>query len=217
VAAKKYVKAGTSRAGRWSDETAKRQLPRRTENILSKYGEATPEDLARGRDWYATAHHIATRLGGGDVHKGAGIIAALSPQKDWDINLEGAHHIVRTGTPWRHTTSDNNRKALRILSGEHPNDVLNTPAGHKVYSFYRNIVHLNDPNVVTIDKHAHDIAMGIPPGYRQASKIDMGLGERKRYDHFVQAYASATHKSDEELPSTMQAITWVTQRRQKGL
>lgn len=208
-------KFGVSRkTGRWSDQTAKRKLPEHIDNIQLKYSQATPDDIARGRDWYATAHQIAHTLGKGNVHTGAGVLAALSPNMDWDRNIEGAHHVVNTGTHWRHQTADNNSKALRILAGEHPDDVL---GGHKVKSFYRNIVNPEDPQTVTIDKHAHDIARGMPPGYRRKQDLDMGLSSKNRYDHFVTAYATATHRLGEAVPSQVQAITWTTHRRQKNV
>lgn len=208
-------KFGVSRkTGRWSETAAKRKLPEHVENIQLKYQQATPDDVARGKDWYATAHQIAHHLGGGDVHKGAGILAALSPNMDWDRNIEGARHVAQTGSPWRHQTEGNNTKALRILAGEHPHDVL---GGHKVRSFYHNIVNPEDPQTVTIDKHAHDIARGMPPGYRRKDATDLGLSIKSRYDHFVTAYATATHRLGEEVPSQVQAITWTTHRRQKSV
>jgi len=209
-------KVGISRTtGRWSPDTAKRQLPQHVKNISTKYQEATPDDLARGKDWYSTAHQIAHTLGRGDVSKGAGVLAALSPRTDWDKNVEGAHHIFKTGTAWHPAqTMDNNKKALRILQGEHPEKVL---GGHKVLNFYRNIVNPDDTSAVTIDKHAHDIAKGVPPGYRRKTSADFGLSEVGRYNHFVEAYTRATHHVGESIPSTVQATTWITQRRQKGV
>lgn len=208
-------KSGVSRkTGRWNPQTAKRQMPKHVENIQLKYQQATPDDLARGKDWYATAHRIAHGLGGGNVHLGAGVLAALSPNMDWDKNIEGAHHVVKTGGPWHHQTADNNTKALRILAGENPTDVL---GGYKVKNFYHNIVNPEDPGAVTIDKHAHDIARGMPPGYRRKEDLDLGLSSKNRYDHFVHAYATATHRLGEQIPSQVQAVTWTTHRRQKGV
>jgi len=186
------------------------------ENIAAKFEAATPEDRESGKLWYPTAREHAVIIGGGDAEKGAGILAALSPRTDWDANLQGAYHIAHTGTAWlaEHDTlkgagqtSDNNAKALRILNGEHPLKVL---GGHKVRSFYNNILNPDDPSHITIDKHAHDIAVGIPQGTRGSGSL--GLGAAGRYQHFVHAYRIASGELGVEVPNITQATTWVAHR-----
>lgn len=206
---------------RWDPEIAARAMTGHVQNIMSKYGAATAADREQGRVWYHMAHDHAVRIGGGDVVKGAGILAALSPGTEWEANLQGAYHIAKTGTPWlaEHDTvksagqtSDNNTKALRIHAGEHPLDdkVL---GGHKVISFFHNILNPEEVDHVTIDKHAHDIAIGHPYGVKKAPEdVDLGLSALGRYKHFAHAYRIATGELDLGVPSRLQATTWVTHR-----
>jgi hypothetical protein len=50
-------------------------------NITAAFRAATPEQVARGRQWYPVAHDLAVIIGGGDAMKGAGMLAALSAQR----------------------------------------------------------------------------------------------------------------------------------------
>lgn len=56
-------------------------------NILETYKQASPQEIADGLSWYSDAHDVARELAG-DVHVGAGVIAALSPQMQWDENIK---------------------------------------------------------------------------------------------------------------------------------
>lgn len=73
-------------------------------NALSRYRGATPEQVAEGRNWYATARARAEELArrtGGDFSKAAAIIAAMSPQMEWEGNLNAAAHFLNTYDPTR--------------------------------------------------------------------------------------------------------------------
>lgn len=71
-------------------------------NALSRYHGATPEQHAIGKNWYATARARAEELArrtGGDFSKAAAIIAAMSPQMEWEGNLNAAAHFLNTYNP----------------------------------------------------------------------------------------------------------------------
>lgn len=173
-------------------------------NIIHAWYMASDGDMAQGRAWYPVAHDIADVIGDGDMRKGAGLIAALSPQTGWERNCELARDAAN-GNVHGHSgqTLD---KVRAILDGADPADVL--PADRKTGHFYRNIADPSDPDPVTIDRHAHDVAVNERYGSR-----DRGLGCASRYATLAHAYREAARRLG-ELPCTVQAVTWVAWRRQ---
>lgn len=201
----------------WAPEIAAEAFPSHVENIIRKNETATRADRKVGEMWYRDAHIQAFAVGQGNIERGAGIIAALSPRAPWDDNVAAAHRLAESGESWqKHSlhpqdkgqTAVQNAKALRILQGEHPLDVL---GGLKERSFFHNILDPENPDYITIDKHAHDIAMGIPQGVRRVNPV-LGLGAKSRYQHFSDAYRAAADSSGIVIPNILQATTWVTHR-----
>jgi hypothetical protein len=178
-----------------SDTTRRRY----TRNIINVYNQATEDQKRRGAEWYPTAHQLADFLSEGDVRTGAGVIAALSANKAWDLNQKLARRAFE-GEAGGHT-ADNLAKVAKILSGVDPAEVL--PMGLKTGNFYRSILDPADPEAVTIDRHAHDIAVGRPYG-----DADRGLGAKGRYAVLSLVYRNAAAKLG-ILPSELQATTWV--------
>ena len=100
-------------------------------------------------NWYNTAHEasrsLAKKYGHGNHMAAAGVIAAVSGgNTDWKVNLDVADRVMeahRRGgliNPAQFHNTDGLRlhKALRILDGEHPDQVLGAA---KEGSFFRNI------------------------------------------------------------------------------
>jgi len=185
------------------------------ENIISVYRAARPEQIAAGLAWYPEAHDLAVLLAGGDLAKGAGVIAALSPQTSWSQNVKLATRAFTDGKASGQTGA-NVSKANRIMAGESPEDVLgwNDPkakSGHKVRNFFRNIVNPVGPEC-TIDRHAHDIAVG-----RQTDNMTRGqLGRVGVYDLFADCYREAARRLGVPV-AVLQAVTWVVWREAIGL
>jgi hypothetical protein len=173
------------------------------DNIIAVYRSATDDQLTEGRAWYRSAHHAAKIMSGGDVVRGAGVIAALSPHAAWEYNVKIAGKAFDLGEPSGHTR-DAVGKAARIMAGEDPMIVL--PAESKTWSFFRCIVDPDDADPVVIDRHAHDLAVGARYGNR-----DRGLSNRRRYATLARAYREAARRLG-EIPSVVQAITWVVWR-----
>lgn len=173
------------------------------QNILSVYESATPEQRVHGMNWYRSAHEVASMLADGDVRTGAGLLAALSPQTSWWLNVELASDAFETGTPRRHV-SDALSKAAKILAGIDPEDVL--PMGRKTGQFFRSILDPSDTTAVCVDRHAHDIAVGRAYGDEQR-----GLSAKGRYNLIALCYWEAAQRLG-LLPSTVQAVTWVAWR-----
>lgn len=172
-------------------------------NITSVWSLASDAQLEAGHDWYRNAHDTAAMLADGDVAMGAGLLAALSPQTAWWLNVELACEAFEAGTASRHTT-DSCSKANKILAGVDPTDVL--PMQRKTGHFYRAILNPSDPTAICIDRHAHDIAVGVPYG-----DWPRGLSAHGRYALVAHCYWEAAQRLG-KLPSVVQAVTWVAWR-----
>jgi hypothetical protein len=172
-------------------------------NIMTVWYLASDDQIRQGREWYRSAHNTAGMLADGDVKVGAGLLAALSPQTAWWLNVELACDAFDSGNASRHT-SDSTSKANRILAGIDPEDVL--PMQRKTGQFYRCILDPSDPVAVCIDRHAHDVAVGIPYG-----DWSRGLSAKGRYNLLAHCYWEAAQRLG-ELPSVVQATTWVAWR-----
>lgn len=172
-------------------------------NIVKVWQAAKGEQVTQGRLWYKTAHDLADMMTEGDVRKGAGVLAALSPQTSWSQNVELARKACETGEPTGHL-GDALAKAAKILAGADPVEVL--PMDRKTGHFYRCILDPADADAVCIDRHAHDIAVGEEYGAK-----DRGLGSKGRYALIAHCYREAAQRLG-ELPSVVQAVTWVVWR-----
>ena len=165
--------------------------------------------------WYPTAHTYAREIGelagySGRVgiKVGAGIISALSPKTDWDKNLLYAKELVRTGYAPRQTEI-NNTKALRILEGEEPLDVL---GGLKVIPFYLAIRSPEgDDPIPVIDRHAAHVYTGYPLTEKQQKK----LGNVRVVTRIQNQYLYIARKQKVHV-HRLQATTWLQTRIEKG-
>lgn len=172
-------------------------------NILSVWHSASDQQVSDGREWYPSAHVTAKMLADGDVRTGAGVLAALSPQTSWWLNIELACDAFESGTATRHL-SDACSKANRIMAGEDPADVL--PMRRKTGHFYRCILDPSNADAVCVDRHAHDIAVGVAFG-----DWKRGMDAHGRYELIAGCYREAARQLG-ELPSVVQAVTWVAWR-----
>lgn len=175
-------------------------------NIIATFNRATDDQKKRGADWYSTAHQVAELMAEGDVQRGAGVIAALSPQKAWPLNVKMARRAFDAGRADGHV-QDALRKVAKILAGADPAEVL--PMTLKTGNFYRTIMDPEDPDAVVIDRHAHDVAVG-----KRYGITDRGLHNKRRYATLAHAYREAARVLD-VLPSTVQATTWLVQTEEK--
>lgn len=176
------------------------ELARYVGNIVTAYKEATPWQVARGRQWYPVAHDLAEIIGDGDVRKGAGIIAALSAQRRWEVTVDLATDAAN-GNVHGHTERMLSKVRL-MLEGADPAELL--PMHLKTGNFWRCIVSPGDPDPVVIDRHAHDVAVG--EKYRDCD--DRGLSNMNRYATLALAYRLAAREL-KEIPSVVQAVTWI--------
>jgi hypothetical protein len=174
--------------------------------VLAVFDSATPDQKARGENWYRTAYDLARMIGDGNPRVGAGVIAALSANKSWAENTRLAIDAQR-GNVHGHTGA-NLAKASAILNGARPEDVL--PMHAKTGNFYLCIFDPTHPTAVCIDRHAHDIAVGERYGNR-----NRGLGCANRYNTLADVYRSVAYALG-MAPATVQAVTWVTWLDSRG-
>jgi len=170
-------------------------------NIVAAYHSAPESARRRGEQWYPVARDLAFIVGAGDARKGAGVIAALSPNKSWKQNIQLAKD-AGNGHVHGHV-SDALRKVAAILEGADPEDVL--PMSSKTGHFFRCIFDPADPDPVVVDRHAHDVAVGKTYG-----NAERGLGAAGRYAALAHAYRVAAVRL-ELIPQTLQAIAWCAQ------
>lgn len=162
---------------------------------------ATPEQIHEGMHWYDEGHRLAEEIGKGDIAKGAGIIAAISPRNEWTRNVQEARDFVKTGATGTRT-ADQIEAATRIYEGERPEDIL--PMKLKTGHFYRILKDPTDPTAVAVDTHHHDETTG----WKLPFKQNRGLKSPGRYNTFVDA-TIRTAQHEGMLPHQAQAIDWV--------
>ena len=162
-----------------------RTMSRMVSNIVDTVLSATPAQESTGAEWYSHANFIASAIAHGTEYTTreiAGIIAALSPQTKWEDNVRLAIMAVKNGRASGHINSQI-AKADAILQGMRPEDILN---GQKETAFFHNIAEFDSGEFVTIDRHAHDIAVG-----ERFGNEDRGLSAQNRYRHISRAYRIA--------------------------
>ena len=175
--------------------------------ILQRYRQASTQELSAGLAWYQDAHDwckdiaIQYEL---SLETVVGIVAALSPACAWEKNLADALAIIQHEELAMVSTYGLNKdKALMILNGKEPLDIL---GGHKVRSFYHNILHPNDTAHVTIDRHAIRVV---------AETTKLKVVPDKDYYLIADMYKS-TARELELVPCQLQAIAWLVQRQRFG-
>ena len=115
--------------------------------------QALPIELDSGRVWYDEAHAYAVGLSeefGVDLSKVCGVIASLSPLKEWGLNKRIAKQFLE-GKRNVHTKLQV-RKAEWILEGREIELCL---GGLKTINFFHNILSPDNKGFVTIDSHMH--------------------------------------------------------------
>lgn len=187
-------------------------LPGSTNNLIRLYHQATPEQLNEGRQWYPTARRIAQQLGAGNISKGAGILAALSPQCDWDRNISDAWQLVERDSVEFQSTFNADR-ARRIRDAEIPSLTAEAEFAsrrcRKVMAFYQSICQPDHDCLdwICIDTHATNAYVGRKATDKEKAQLDnVGVRERIQAD-----YASAAEYVGESLTG-FQAIVWTVAR-----
>lgn len=184
-----------------------------TRNVTRVFRSATPEQIAGALDWYADAHEIANALAvknGVSVHVAAGVIAALSPLQSWGANVNLAARFLSTpGGLTSGYLSLGLAKARAIVEGATPESILTS---NKIGAFYAGIVSAGATDIVTVDRHAYDIAVN-----RRHTDDTRPRLSGKRYAAVADTYKRAARILSVEtgMPlyaAQIQSITWVAWR-----
>jgi hypothetical protein len=189
-------------------------------NILAVFFQASEDELQEGKAWYAnafdTAKAIASRydLPGG-IDTVAAVIAALSPNNRWNRNVRDAESLIRVYCAGGEIDAlkvssygQNKAKAVRILKGEPPLDVL---GGNKVRAFYRCIAGHTGLDVC-IDGHAFSIWSGQRVTTSKTPSISDKLYAAIAEDYRRAAVVVSSVTGVCYSASEVQAITWVVWR-----
>ena len=198
--------------------------PVSSENVLKVYDAASPEEKAQGMRWYADAGTLAKAIGHGDQSKGAGVLAAYSPQTPWPANMFNAARAVELGRALgpgdgmiTHAMQNN---AQRTLDGEPLDKVFTKNSAPKIRSFAHLIANGGDApddtlgNVV-IDRHAMSVAMGVRLPKKESDGAPISTD--RYYQHVADTYRDAaqavnTRGREQVAPHQVQAITWLHQQ-----
>lgn len=181
------------------------------DRIHAAYRSATPDEIHQGTAWYPTARYYALAMSAQypvTFTQAAAVLAALSPRKEWNLNVRLADHACRTRSP-QGQTNQQLTKVRTVLSLKDPDPATILPIlkGPKTQAFFLNIHDPTDPDPVTVDRHAYTV---VHPR-RPISK----LNNKGEYERIADLYRKAADALD-LLPSELQAITWLTERRRKG-
>jgi hypothetical protein len=190
-------------------------------NILACYTRANKYDIAEGLDWYQRAHEECRILAARyqlTLEQAAGVVAAISPGKNWGLNILDAETLIDayqhgargrklpnvSSYGWRNVF-----KSERILAGHSPLDILPI-TGPKVRAFYLCMLNPCESSEVCIDRHAQALALA----YTGAELRAVHAGAQ--YEYFALHYRRLAERLG-LLPHQLQAICWVTWRRLSGV
>jgi hypothetical protein len=209
-------------------------------NVIHSIDTASPEMVEFGRQWYPRVNEAVAKgvKGRGFLASqfdkqlaGAGIVAAVSPNMDWDRNNIDAFSELKSiddagwakimkggrgaasvykGMSISSAPLANVQKAGRIIAGEDPESVLNYASAPKTHSFMQNIAQPENGQFVTIDGRAFDTLSNrlIPWGSgRGIGGSQTGRNPPKRYTQAAGVFQDAADLFDLD-PSAAQAISW---------
>lgn len=167
-----------------------------------------PEDYIRGLSWYTRANYRAYILGlnyGYNIEAIAGVMAMLSPGVKWSNTLLDTVSILEDHDARVHTYKDNKIKAIRILKGESPFDVIK---GRKTRSFFHNIAFPETSGEVTIDTH---MIRFLTP-WKATKNYIKSVFETTRYERLGNHIKIQARRHNLR-PCQLQAILWEYQRK----
>jgi hypothetical protein len=164
---------------------------------------ATPPQFYDGLAWYSIANNIANRLADDTfppvgAKYTAGVIAALSPQANWESNVQQATDLCNG----RDVANTDSRlgKAHECLGGSDPATVLHGP---KESAFYGSISDPIGHRVACIDRHMVRAALAVDTD----REIRLWVGRAGVYDGIADCLANIADRRQIPVPAA-QAIIW---------
>jgi len=177
-------------------------------NIETIYSNCTSDDIINGRTWYENAKsfsiYLSKKYNVTEIQS-AGIIAALSPQKSWDVNTKIAENFIESnGSASVHTGVQLAKSKHILYSPLTKEEVYLTLGGKKTKNFFYNIYMPECKDFITIDRHHLNVC------YAEDIK---GCTD-KQYE-FLKENTSIFANKINMLPSILQATLWVCWKRIK--
>ena len=197
------------------------------QNIINCFDRADDSTVVEGAIWYKLANGWANVVGTQLSHcghaqldtresrtlVGAGIIAAFSPQTNWDDNKSMAWLFGQTLEKPKWCTDINFNKALLIVESaryENPAQIIESIlGGNKTKAFFRNIINPDGDYKPTIDRHAISIYLGRRCTYRELVRGLDGTANKTISNAYLKASKMIGCNYNE-----LQAITWVQWRKE---
>lgn len=177
-------------------------------NIELVYSRCTSNDLNSGKTWYENAKSFSIYLSKKyeiTELQAAGVIAALSPMKSWDVNTRIAEEFIETNGNTNVHTSVQTGKAKTILTNSViPEEVEQVLGGLKTTNFFHNIYNPENEEAVTIDRHHLNVCYA----------KDVTTCTNKQYE-FLKKNTIIFAKRVNMIPSELQATLWVCWKRIK--
>ena len=194
-------------------------------NIIACRRRAKPQDVAAGIAWYAEAYEECRQIAEEydlRIHIVVGVVAALSPNNRWTTNITNARDLIDAFVNNRDidsvsvcTYGNMKRKAWKILRFSIQQDEIKAHLnGRKIVCFYENIM---GEDTCTIDGHARNIAYNERVNLTD-NKTNIGVKEyAKLQEAYRQAAKRCTVNGRKFKAYELQAVTWVTWRKQHGI
>lgn len=178
------------------------------ENMRSVHNKCEEEDLMYGKGWYNRANFFSLALSekyGVSEMKAAGIIAALSPLKEWTLNKSMAEEFIRTKGVISKHTSMQTMKARKILNqASTVQDVENYLGGLKTVNFFNNIYNPFSKDHLTVDRHHIYLSLG----------WDAQSCTTKQYE-FIKQNTIILANELNIIPNELQSTLWICWKRIK--
>lgn len=176
------------------------------DNLSEMWEAVSLPSFLEGKEWYWVAHSVAQDIA--DTHNvpievAVAVLSSLSPQKEWNHNVELAKEFFETkGVRVRHTGVITNKARLIYKNYKMFRDrkrfierVLNGP---KIVNFFNNILNPYDKSYCTIDRHQLSCCLG-------DSKINTCTP--KQYE-FLKNETLKFAKKQNMIGNEVQAILW---------
>ena len=185
-------------------------------NILSYYNRATNEEKLQGKNWYLNANHFAHIMQqryGYKHYQVIGVISALSPQTSWQQNKVIAEKFLNGEREGLHNNQQIYKAELCLNANEQDIFGILTKHGVKTSYFYANMNNPTEETGTTIDRHSLGVCIQKEPAQIQDSTYKM---TKRQYEFFNECTTTAAKKLGLN-SHQLQAITWTSYRRLKGL
>ena len=177
-----------------------------SENLERVMSLASPSLISDGQQWYWEAHEFAIKIAqkyGMEDWKVSGIIAALSPMKEWTLNKRIAEEFILGKRDIHFGLQVEKAERILQLGEDEIEKVDGILNGRKTVSFHHNIHEPENEDYVTVDTHLLD-ALIFPGANISPFRYGMIENTIKNYSKRVNFVPCAT-----------QAIVWVTHKKFK--